>query len=65
MPPSRCSVTIAGFSFQVTVSVPNRPCTSTQTSVPVAHQGDSGNVRRRAQLASVITRISAPTVMAR
>ena len=54
-----------GWSFQVTVSAPNSPCTSTQASVAVAHHGDSGSVRRAAQLASVTTRISAPTVIAR
>ena len=58
-------MTMAGCSFQVTVRAPNRPCISTQARVPVAHQGDNGSVRRAAQLASVTTRIRAPTVIAR
>jgi hypothetical protein len=65
MPPSRCSVTMLGFSFSVTVNMPNRPCTSTHTSVPVAHQGEIGKTRRQTQPASASTRISAPTVIAR
>ncbi len=56
---------MAGLSFQVTVRAPKRPCTSTQASVAVAHQGDSGSSRRRSQAATVMTTISAPTVIAR
>ncbi len=39
MPPTRCSVTMAGKSFMVTVQAPNAPCRQTHTSVAVGHQG--------------------------
>ena len=56
---------MAGYSFSVTVYLPNSPCTTTQSSVAVGHQGEKGSVRRRAQATAVITRISTPTVIAR
>ena len=70
MPPSRCSVTIAGYSFIVTVSAPNAPCPHTHTSVAAAHHGDAPERAERALRTAtrLITKpsvISAPTAVAR
>ncbi len=68
MPPSRCAVTIAGYSFMVTVSAPKAPCTHTQPSVASAHQRSAppASPRRCAsQRAAASTHSSTPTAVAR
>jgi hypothetical protein len=60
---------MAGKSFMVTVSAPNAPCTHTQTSVSVGHQGLTGTppwLRPRcSQVVTASVRISTPTPVAR
>ena len=72
MPPARCSVTIAGKSFIVTVSAPKAPCSATHASVNTGQAALRG--RRRAwgarardpsQDTTASTRISTPTPVAR
>ena len=72
-PPTRCSVTMAGNSFIVTVKAPKAPCRHTQNSVKVGHQGLMGGsatpcrlaCRRCTQDDTVITMMSTPTPVAR
>ena len=77
MAPSRCKVTMAGYSFSVTVQAPNAPCMQIQTSVAAGHQAlnafrTDGSVsgtrcwrRRSIQVAMANVKISAPTPVAR
>ena len=60
---------MAGNNFMVTVSAPKAPCTQTQTSVAVGHQGlsvlDAGLRSRAHQVAAASTSINTPTLVAK
>ena len=73
MPPSRCRVTMPGFSSSVTVNLPSIACTSSNSSRPVPSQCASlpgsrwpGTERNRLRHAiSAIDRMSSPSAPAR
>ena len=65
MPPSKCSVTIAGNNFIVTVRAPKAPCRQTQNSVTIGQNTDTWIRCRSRQLKNASTRMSTPTPVAR
>ena len=57
---------MAGNSFMVTVNAPKAPCRHTHTSDSHGHSTGVAGLRRRSMvLTTAITRISAPTAVAR
>ncbi|MNN00732.1 hypothetical protein D3C81_1133330 [compost metagenome] len=62
---SRWVTTMIGWSFIVTVSAPNKPCTQTSTNTPVANHGDCFSSRRLTHASTISEMISTPTAMAK
>lgn len=66
MPPSKCRVTMAGFSSSVTVHMPRSACpVTTSTSVWLARQPASPRRRARRQSSQATPAIMNPSPPAR